>query len=119
MARTMTTRRHPAFQNPQQPKALDTSPNALTPKEVAEVQNALDCGYTPRARLIRKMLNLAPKQTTFSDGRCVDCLRYDGSHFSGCKLAPKVAAPAAPPSQAEKLSDDEDPLQGDMWGDVL
>lgn len=53
------THRHPAFAAPKQPKWLDKSPNALTQEESDAVKYALQCGYTPRAGLIRKMLRLS------------------------------------------------------------
>jgi hypothetical protein len=50
-----------------QPKAFDPSPNALTDAEITAVEEALSCGYTPRAKLIRKMLKLAKQSSTAYD----------------------------------------------------
>jgi hypothetical protein len=131
-----TQMRHPAFQDPQMPTAFDPSPHALTPEEVSTVENALLSGQLPRARLVRKMLRIAPKVST---GSCFSCGALDtGPHRADCSWAKAVQAPMAgplraveapklgtngclncavggplgecpdPPSQAEKISGDEE-----------
>jgi hypothetical protein len=49
-----------------QPPAFDPSPDALTDAEIAAVEEALQAGFTPRAKLIRKMLKLAKRAPTAS-----------------------------------------------------